>query len=317
MTNRLSHSKRLRHLLLSDETLFAPVGALPVHAQMAEAAGFEAFQLSNGFLARFYGLPTPGLLTQTEVVEIIRAITPIVGIPVYADAATGFGAPINVRRTTEEFLRAGAAGLQLGDQAGAGYARPGEHVELLASEEMVGRLRAAVDARDELDSDAVVAARTDVRGATNVEEAIGRANTYLVKGHVDLVHVEGAPNWETAERILAAIDGPAAVSVRQEPARTPSRARLCAIGQRIQPLWFALPGIQAVWELLLRTRDAGESAPVDIYREHLFSLRGTERFVGYGDRFARPSYAEARTWEDAYLPEWMRPAYDSAEFYTG
>src|SRR3954470_12847683 len=172
---------RLRRLLTSGETTVMPFGILPIHAQMAEQAGFEAFEISGGMTAWWvFGMPDSGLVTQTEIIEHAARVVRSVNIPIYCDADTGYGGPLNVWRTTQEFIAAGVAGIHIEDQREPKKAGGGPGVEIVPDAEAVGRLTAAIDARNELDPDFVIVARTDAYGAAggSLAEAIRRGNLY-------------------------------------------------------------------------------------------------------------------------------------------
>lgn len=303
MTLNETRSSRLRRLFLQKETLMLPFGAMPIHAQMAERAGFEAFELSGGISAWYYGVSDVGLLTQTEVVEHAEKVARSVEIPIFADADTGYGSPLNVRRTVKDFIHAGVSGIHLEDQMSPKKSGGASGIHLASDAEAIGRLAAAVSARDECDPEFVLVARTDAYGALggSLEEAIRRCNLYMQETGVDLVYIEGVKTWEEARFALSAIDGPAYIFMARDATYTPTPIELTGMGQAMQPLRFILPGVQEVWDLLLRTRDSGSAAPIDEYRIKSFELGG-ERFTGYGDAFAKPTFEEVRRIEETYTP---------------
>jgi 2-methylisocitrate lyase-like PEP mutase family enzyme len=150
-------STRLRQLINRGEVLFRPLVAIPLQAQLAEAAGFEVIGISGAYTAaHILGLPDAGMITMTEMVENAQRICNAVNIPVIADGDTGFGNAINVRRTVQSMIQAGAAGVFIEDQVApkrCGYVKGKEIISL---EEAVGKFRAAVDARNELDKDFII-----------------------------------------------------------------------------------------------------------------------------------------------------------------
>jgi 2-methylisocitrate lyase-like PEP mutase family enzyme len=300
-------STQLRRLFESPETTLMPFGAMPIHAQMAEKAGFPAFEVSGAMAAFWLGVADVGYLTMTEVVQHAAMVARAVDIPVYCDADTGygFGAPVNIERTVQEFLRAGVAGIHIEDQtdpkkAGGGFG--GLH--LVSDAEAVARIRVAVDTKNKIDPDFVIVARTDAYGAgKGFDEAIRRGLLYFEAG-ADVIFFEGVPSWEEAGRVHAAMPGPvySLVSRRLHPQRTPPIAELTAMKQSIAIVPFFQPGVQEVWNLLLRVKQAGEMAPIDEYYEHIAQFEGTENFVGYGELLSRPSFEYARELEERYLP---------------
>ncbi len=142
---------------------------------------------SGGAIARASGHPDLGLLTMTEVLARLGEIVRAVQIPVIADADTGYGNALNVYRAVREFERTGAAALHLEDQVTPKRCGHYEGVEIIPAEEMVQKVRAALDART--DPDLVIIARTDARSAEGFEEAVRRANLYAEAG-ADVAFVE-------------------------------------------------------------------------------------------------------------------------------
>src|SRR5207244_1461232 len=155
------------------------------------------------------GLPDAGLVTLTEMVANARYIAAAVSVPLIADADSGFGNAINAMRTVREFITAGVAGIHIEDQVApkrCGHVAGREVIEI---EEAAGKIRAAAAARDELDPDFVLIARTDARGAHggSLDDAIRRANAYLVAG-ADMAFVEGPTSVDEVKRICAEVKGP-------------------------------------------------------------------------------------------------------------
>ena len=137
-------------------------GGTAHHAQLAEATGFAFFGISGSNTStQLLGLPDAGLITLTELVENTRRICQAVSIPVVVDCDTGFGNAINVCRTVDEIIRAGAASLFIEDQVAPKRCGFVKGKELVSLEEAVGKYRAACDVRDRLDPDFVIMARTD------------------------------------------------------------------------------------------------------------------------------------------------------------
>lgn len=296
-----SPGKALRAIFESTETALMPFGALPLHAQMAQHAGFDAFQLSGGMSAWWLGVSDTGWLTMTEVVEHAKRTARAVDIPIYCDADTGFGAPINIQRTVAEFIDAGVGGIHIEDQREPKKSGGVAGIELVSDAEAIGRLNAAVDARDKLDKDFVIVARTDGYGAAGggLDEAIRRALLYKAETDADIIFYEGFHTWEQAELALKETPGPAyAIGVPLIGRRTV--AEMTAIGQAIMPVAFGLPGVNEVWRLLMRVKEAGEAAPI---AEYIDRMNADPDAIGWGAKFARPSPDEVRETEEKYLPQ--------------
>ena len=159
---------------LAAEKPLQVVGAINAYAaRMAEATGFRALYLSGGGVAaNSLGLPDLGISTMDDVLIDIRRITEASSLPLLVDADTGWGGAFNIARTVRSFIKAGAAGLHIEDQVQAkrcGH-RPGK--EVVAREEMVDRVKAAVDART--DAGFVIMARSDALASEGLDRMIER-----------------------------------------------------------------------------------------------------------------------------------------------
>lgn len=302
----------MRAIFEGPGTTLMPFGALPVHAQMAERAGFEAFEISGAMVSWWIaGRPDVGYLTMTEFVEHAGRVASCVDIPIFCDADTGFGGPINVRRTTQEFIRAGVAGIHIEDQENPKKTGGRAGIRLVSDGEAVGRLRAAIDARDELDPDFVIVARTDAYGAEGggLEEAIRRGVLYTEEAGVDVIFYEGMRSWEEVRTALEETPGPAYAIPSRVAGPHPSMAELSEMGQAINIVPFVLPGIQEIWDLLLAVKESKDLTPIDAYVKGSEERRGTDRYVGWGDVFVRPDLQTVRELEEKYLPEHLRRDY--------
>jgi methylisocitrate lyase len=172
-------TRRLRELI-DQQTLVLPGAFNALTAIQIERAGFSAVYISGAALAATRGLPDLGLLTMTEVLSDAATIAHAVSIPALADVDTGFGSASTVMRTVREFEQAGIAGIQLEDQENpkrCGHL-PGKR--LVSSQEMVGKILAATEARR--DKDFLIVARTDARGVEGLEAAVQRAQAYAEAG---------------------------------------------------------------------------------------------------------------------------------------
>jgi methylisocitrate lyase len=198
-------------------------------ARMAEALGFRALYLSGGGVAaNSLGVPDLGISTMDDVLIDIRRITECSALPLLVDADTGWGGAFNIARTVRSFIRAGAAGLHLEDQVQAkrcGH-RPGK--ELVSQQEMVDRVKAAVDARS--DADFVIMARTDALAVEGIDRAIERAQACVAAG-ADMIFPEAVTELAIYQRFRAAVQVPILANIT-EFGQTPlfNRAELGAAG---------------------------------------------------------------------------------------
>ena len=186
--NRVSAGERFR-AALAEERPLQIVGAINAYtARMAEATGFRALYLSGGGVAaNSLGIPDLGISTMEDVLIDVRRITEASCLPLLVDIDTGWGGAFNIARTIRSMTKAGAAAVHIEDQVGAkrcGH-RPGK--ELVAADEMVDRIKAAVDART--DEQFVVMARTDALANEGMTAAIERAQAYVSAG-ADMIFAE-------------------------------------------------------------------------------------------------------------------------------
>jgi 2-methylisocitrate lyase-like PEP mutase family enzyme len=301
-----SKGARLRALFESKETTLMPFGVLPLHARMAQQAGFPAFEVSGGYSSFWLaGMADVGYLTMTEVVESAARVARAVDIPVFCDADTGYGGPVNVQRTTRAFIEAGVAGIHLEDQAEPKKAGGRGGIHLVSDAEAIGRFTAAVEERDRLDPDFVLVARTDGYGAIDgggLDEAIRRGRLYRAETDVDVIFYEGLETWEEIEVALRETPGPAYAIPHRNAGPTPSVAELTRMGQSIQIVPFLLPGVHEVWNLLRAVAESGELKPVDDYRAHVDSFRGTDAWVGAGEALLAITYDDVAELEARLAP---------------
>lgn len=168
---------------LSSETPLQLVGTINAnHALLAQRAGYKAIYLSGGGVAAgSLGLPDLGISTLEDVLIDIRRITDVCELPLMVDADIGFGpSAFNVARTVKSIGKAGAAGLHLEDQVGAKRCGHRPNKEIVSTQEMVDRIKAAVDAR--VDENFVIMARTDALAVEGLEAALDRAHAYIEAG---------------------------------------------------------------------------------------------------------------------------------------
>jgi 2-methylisocitrate lyase-like PEP mutase family enzyme len=207
---RTRTSTELRRLLRGGKTLVKPGAYNALSARIIEQAGFTCCGVSGyGVSASLLGKPDAGLLTLGEIVMVTRYIATAVKIPVIADADTGFGNAINVMRTVEDFIGAGAAAIHIEDQVAPKRCGHVAGKQIVSTEEMVGKLRAADRVRRDLDPDFVLIARCDARGVAggSVDELIRRANAYLEAG-ADMIFPEALTSEAELERCAKEIRGP-------------------------------------------------------------------------------------------------------------
>lgn len=185
----ISPGKKLREALNIEQPLQIVGTINALTAMMAQKAGFRAIYLSGAGVANAsFGVPDLGITTLHDVAEDVRRITSAVDLPLLVDIDTGWGSAFNIERAIRELIKAGAAAAHLEDQVQAkrcGH-RPGK--ALVDSEEMVDRIKAAVNAKT--DPDFVLMARTDALAVEDLDAAIARIEQYVNAG-ADMVFFEG------------------------------------------------------------------------------------------------------------------------------
>jgi len=195
----MSKGAVLRGLFAEKKLVVAPGAHDALTARIIEKSGFKAIYMTGyGQAASHLGCPDVGLLTLTEMVDRARNIAACVDIPVIADADTGFGNAVNVQRTIREYEAAGVAAIQLEDQVSPKRCGHMLGREVINMAEMVGKIKAAVDARR--DEGMMIIARTDARTVHGIDEALARGKAYEEAG-ADIVFIESPENVEEMRRI--------------------------------------------------------------------------------------------------------------------
>src|SRR5579872_4822989 len=199
----MSVTTRLRELLAQPDLLVAPGAYDALSARLIAQAGFPAVYMTGfGTAASTLGQPDVGLLTMSEMVSRAAALAAVVGDrPLIADADTGYGNPINVRRTIREYERAGVAAIHIEDQIWPKKCGHMEGKQVIPVDEMVQKIRAAVDARQ--DPAFVVIARTDANAVYGLADALHRGRAYREAG-ADVIFIEAPRSIEELRTIAQA-----------------------------------------------------------------------------------------------------------------
>lgn len=208
-----SPGKKFRTALAEEKPLQV-VGVVNAYvARMAQATGFRALYLSGGGVAaNSLGMPDLGISTMEDVLTDVRRITEVTTLPLLVDIDTGWGSAFNIARTIRSMIKAGAAAVHMEDQVGAkrcGH-RPGK--ELVPAEEMVDRIKAAVDARS--DPAFVIMARTDALAGEGLKAAIERAQSYVAAG-ADMIFAEAVTELEQYAQFRKAVDVPILANITE------------------------------------------------------------------------------------------------------
>ena len=211
----ISHSPGARlRATLAEENPLQIAGTINAYAaMMAAATGFRALYLSGAGVANAsYGWPDLAITTLNDVLEDVRRVSAATPLPLLVDADTGWGNAFAVSRTVREMSRAGAAGIHLEDQATAKRCGHRPNKEIVATEEMCDRLKAACDGRT--DPDFVLMARTDAAASEGVDAAIERACRYREAG-ADMIFAEALTTLDEYRRFVSAVGVPVLANITE------------------------------------------------------------------------------------------------------
>ena len=290
----MNRAQQLRQLLAEPGLLVMPCCFDALSAKLIERAGFPLTFMS-GFavsVARL-GMPDTGLISYGEMLDQGNSICDAVSIPVIGDGDTGYGNPLNVKRTVQGYAKAGFACIMIEDQVApkrCGHTR-GKHT--VSRTEAVTRLRAALHARDELKdenrgADILVMARTDARATEGLEEALIRAKTFREMG-ADITFLEAPHDKDEMRRYCDEVDGPKMANL-VEQGDTPMlpREELEEIGYKLAayPLTLQLAAQQGMTDALAAMK-AGH------HPQNLASFTDLQAVAGFPEYFeAEKAYAE-------------------------
>jgi methylisocitrate lyase len=203
----------LRKAVLARRAVVVPGCHDALSAKVIEACGFEAIQISGyGLAASLLGKPDVGLVQMRDILDITWNIAQAVAIPVMADVDTGGGNAVNAAWLMERLIQMGVAGMNLEDQV---FPKRCGHMagkEVIAADEMAGKVRACADVRDRLERDFIINARTDAFAVHGLDEAIRRCNLYLDAG-ADLAFIDGIKTKADIKQAVKALKGPLSVNL--------------------------------------------------------------------------------------------------------
>ncbi len=213
MATSLTPGARFRKALVDNKPLQILGTINPYCAMMAEQIGHKAIYLSGGGVANAsYGLPDLGMTSLNDVLEDVRRITAAVEVPLLVDIDTGWGGAFNITRTVKDMIRAGAAAVHIEDQIAQKRCGHRPNKEIVSQQEMVDRVKAAVDART--DESFFIMARTDAFAQEGLEKAIERAQACVEAG-ADGIFAEAVNEEEHYRAFSAAIDVPLLANITE------------------------------------------------------------------------------------------------------
>ncbi len=258
---------RFRELLARDEMLVMPGGFSPLLARIAQQAGFESYFVAGSQLSAFlYGYPDAGILGLRDVIDHARHVAAQTDIPIFVDFDTGFGNAVNVWYSVQECVRSGVAGLQIEDQESPKKSGTSAGRRCIPVAEAVGKYRAAVAARDEIDPEFVICARCDALGASGetFESAIERCIAYVEQGGVDLIWLNSVQSREQLKIACERIPAPV-LTIWGGKDAAPTLDEYAAMGLKVilYPTIAASSGMQAAWRVLHDFKRRGSAAMTD------------------------------------------------------
>ncbi len=239
---------------VEEEKPLQVAGAINAYtARLAEATGFRALYLSGGGVAvNSLGVPDLGISTMEDVLTDVRRITETTDLPLLVDIDTGWGGAFNIARTIRSMIKAGAAAVHIEDQVNAkrcGH-RPGK--ELVSAEEMVDRIKAAVDARS--DEQFVIMARTDALASEGLAAAVARAQAYVAAG-ADMIFAEAVTELGQYTEFRKAVGVPILANVT-EFGRTPLWTREELAGAGVDIILYCCAAYRAMNAAALKMYEA-------------------------------------------------------------
>jgi 2-methylisocitrate lyase-like PEP mutase family enzyme len=285
----VTRRQRLRALVTGRQGLVVPGAYDAVSARLVEQAGFPAVYMTGfGVSAARLGLPDLGFAGLAEMVDQARNLAGAVSIPLIADADTGYGSALQVRRTVQQYELAGVAGLHLEDQVTPKRCGHLAGKEVVPVDEFVGRIRAAVEART--DPDLVIIARTDAIAVTGFEDAVARAEAAAQAG-ADVLFVEAPTSEAEIEALPRRLDWPLLFNYAPSGrSPLPPLVRLRRLGYAvvILPVDLLFAATRSMQRVLAELRD-GDATPRDPERVVSFrefcDLIGLPEQLAFGERY--------------------------------
>jgi 2-methylisocitrate lyase-like PEP mutase family enzyme len=295
MTSAAETRKAFRSMIEGDGMVVAPGVYDGLTATLVARTGFTAAYMTGAGTSVAKGLPDYGLMTMTEMVANAGMIAAAAGIPIVADADTGYGNELNVTRTIREFERAGVAAIHIEDQ---GFPKKCGHLddkEIIPLGEYLAKIRAAAAARE--DANFMIIARTDARAKMGLEEAIRRANASLEAG-ADIAFVEAPQSMDELKAVPKDVKGPCLFNY-VEGGKTPDidmdQARAFGFKLAILPGLLLRNVIYTCENILKDLHDANKlpDPQAGIGVRGVFARVGADEWDALRDKFADPAQAEA------------------------
>ncbi|RJQ77541.1 MAG: carboxyvinyl-carboxyphosphonate phosphorylmutase [Desulfobacteraceae bacterium] len=253
----MAESTSLKKRLQAGEFMVLPGVFDALTARIVQGVGFKAAYMTGFGVAASHGYPDFGLLTMSDMLAVLTRICNAVDIPIIADADTGYGNPVNVYHTVKQYEKAGAQGIQLEDQTWPKRCGHMAGKQVIEAEEMVDKIAAAVDARE--NEETLLVIRTDAIATHGFEEAIRRAELYADAG-ADVLFVE-APDPEQMVRIPSLLAKPCLLNAAMpDPNMTAGRIKEMGYALAIFPGVTLLGVVEGAYQLSRLLNEEGRFA---------------------------------------------------------
>lgn len=254
-----------------------------ITARLVEKSGFPLTFMTGFGVAASHGYPDTGLLTSTEMCDRGRMICDqLIKIPCIGDGDTGYGNPMNVKRTVASYAQAGLAGIMLEDQVSPKRCGHTRGKEVVGRKEALDRIKAAVDARKECGLDIVILARTDARATMGVDEAIERCKLFMEMG-ADWTFLEAPLSQDEMLRYCKEVPGPKLANMIEgglTPVLSPKELRRMGYTVAAYPITLLSASIKAMTHALNRIKE-GKSLQDNEVDDQLLTFSETLDLVGF------------------------------------
>lgn len=274
--------KAFREQLKSGKLLQFPGSFSPLVSMMIEQKGFDGVYISGSVLSNDLGYPDIGLTTLTEVAHRGRQIARTTTLPAIIDADTGWGEPMNVTRTVQEFIEMGLAGCHLEDQENPKRCGHLDNKSVVETSLMTRKIRAAVNGK-KLDPNFLVIARTDSRASEGLDKAIDRAKAYVDAG-AEMIFPEALQNEKEFEAMRKALGVPLLANMTEfGKGKLYTKTELENLGYNlviypVTTLRLAMGATGAGLDIIKKTGSQEEAVPMMQTRQQLYDLTNYEAY---------------------------------------
>jgi methylisocitrate lyase len=277
--------KNFREQLKSGKLLQFPGSFSPLVSMMIEQKGFDGVYISGSVLSNDLGYPDIGLTTLTEVANRGRQIARTTTLPAIIDADTGWGEPMNVTRTIQEFIEMGLAGCHLEDQENPKRCGHLDNKSVVETSQMTRKIRAAVNGK-KLDPNFLIIARTDSRASEGLDKAIDRAKAYVDAG-AEMIFPEAMQNEKEFEAMRKAISVPLLANMTEfGKGKLYTKTELENLGYNlviypVTTLRLAMGATGAGLDIIKKTGSQEEAVPMMQTRQQLYDLTNYEAYNSF------------------------------------